>query len=242
MNDGSEATIQRRENMKLFHGKETIVQQAMPAMPSICTPLGTVEFSLSVSNQSYLATDCAKLNSGGWLYRYYYDSWDCELAICRVDVELACDQAVEECWGAVFRIQPKSGHQIDECNFTALWKEGYNWTSCGSDTGEGLEAIEYNNQIYQLHIGTQDGALLMGRKNQGDRIPKSFGIGIDVEAQGYILSSGKGISVPMSQMESDEICDIHVVIAWKKYEEEDVSTWLAVDQFSKDILRGEGLS
>ncbi|MGO4530400.1 hypothetical protein AB4Z30_15060 [Paenibacillus sp. 2TAF8] len=159
-----------------------------------------------------------------------------------MDVELACDQAVEECWGAVFRIQPKSGHQIDECNFTALWKEGYNWTSCGSDTGEGLEAIEYNNQIYQLHIGTQDGALLMGRKNQGDRIPKSFGIGIDVEAQGYILSSGKGISVPMSQMESDEICDIHVVIAWKKYEEEDVSTWLAVDQFSKDILRGEGLS
>ncbi|MGO4530399.1 hypothetical protein AB4Z30_15055 [Paenibacillus sp. 2TAF8] len=56
--------------MKLFHGKETIVQQAMPAMPSICTPLGTVEFSLSVSNQSYLATDCAKLNNGGWLYKY----------------------------------------------------------------------------------------------------------------------------------------------------------------------------
>ena len=46
----------------------------------------------------------------------------------------------------------------------------------------------------------------------------------------------------MSQMESDEICEIHVVIAWKKYVQEDVSTWLAVDPFSKDILKGEGLS
>lgn len=228
--------------MKLFHGKVTNDVLQMPAIPSICTPLGTVEFSLSVSNQSYRATDCARLTSGGWLYKYYYDSWDCELAICRVDVELACDHAVEECWGAVFRIKPKSGHQIDQCNFTALWKEGYHWTSCGSDTGEGLEAIEYKNETYQLHIGTQDGTLLMIRRNQSDRIPKSYGEGMDVESQGYILSSGKGISVPMSQMESDEICEIHVVIAWKKHVEEDVSTWLAVDQFSKDILRGEGLS
>lgn len=79
----------------------------------------------------------------------------------------------------------------------------------------------------------------MARRNQGDMIPKSLCLNSDFEKHGFILSSDKGIKIPMTLIDSNEICQVHFLVAWNKNIKEDVSTWLAVDQFSNEILKGE---
>ncbi|WP_431087678.1 hypothetical protein [Paenibacillus sp. 8b26] len=225
--------------MKLFHGEQVLIKENNLLQPQIHTPLGIIEFSLTVSDNFYHPEQSYKLKNGGSLYKYYYDSFDCELVVCRPKLNLALHLTVEECWGAVFRIKPYTNTQISTCSFSASWKEGYSWTDYGSNTGEDLEAVEYENQVYRLHLGTQDGDMLMARRNQGDMIPKSLCLNSDFEKYGFILNSDKGIKIPMTLIDSNEICQVHFLIAWNKNIEEDVSTWLAVDQFSNEILKGE---
>ncbi|MCP1183709.1 hypothetical protein [Paenibacillus sp. 1781tsa1] len=225
--------------MKLFRGEEALIQEIDTLQPSICTPLGTIEFLLSVSNECYFPTDCFRLKQGGFFYQYQYESFDCELVICKPKLDFASQQAVEECWGAVFRIKPNINYSISTCRFSAFWQEGYNWEDYGSNTGEDLEAIEYENENYRLHLGTQDAPLLIARRDQGDMIPKSLCLNTDFEKYGFIISSDKGIEVPMTPIDAEETCQIHFVIAWNRNIEEDVSTWLAVDLTSKQILKRE---
>ncbi|WP_342426677.1 hypothetical protein [Paenibacillus sp. FSL L8-0158] len=225
--------------MKLFHGERVLNKENNLLQPQIHTPLGIIEFSLTVSDNFYHPEQSYKLKNGGSLYKYYYDSFDCELVVCRPQLNHALHLTVEECWGAVFRIKPYMNTQISTCSFSASWKEGCSWTDYGSNTGEDLEAVEYENQVYRLHLGTQDGDMLMARRNQGDMIPKSLCLKSDFEKYGFILSSDKGIKIPMTLIDSNEICQVHFLVAWSKNIKEDVSTWLAVDQFSNEILKGE---
>ena len=227
--------------MKLFRGKEALIQGTDLIKPSIYTPLGTIKLSLAASGECYLPTHCSQLKHGGLLYQYYYDSFDCELVLCNLNHNLSSPQEVDECWGAVFRIKPNAYHQISTCSFSASWKEGYSWEDHGADTGENLEAVEYENEQYRLHIGTQEKPLIMRKRNQGDMIPKFLALNSDFEKYSSVLHSDQGVEVPMIQMDSREICQVHFLIAWKRKIEGDISTWLAVDQPTKEILKEEDI-
>ncbi|WP_339240552.1 hypothetical protein MKX40_07610 [Paenibacillus sp. FSL R5-0517] len=225
--------------MKLFRGKEALIQGAMCVKPSIYTPLGTIEISLVVSSEYYLPNQCSQLKHGGSLNQYYYDSFDCELVLCNLNHSHASHQEVEGYWGAVFRIKPNTNHQIITCSVSASWKEGYNWEVYGADTGENLEAVEYENEQYHLHIGTQDAPLIMGKRKQCDMNTKS--LDLDSVRYSIVLPTDQGIEISMAHMDSHEIYQVHFLIAWNRKIEEDISTWLAVDQPTKEILKVEGV-
>lgn len=53
--------------MKLFRGKEDLIQGTDLIKPSIYTPFGTIELSLALSSECYLPTHCAQLKHGGSL-------------------------------------------------------------------------------------------------------------------------------------------------------------------------------
>lgn len=161
--------------------------------------------------------------------------------LCNLNHNPSSPQEVDECWGAVFRIKPNAYHQTSTCSFSASWIEVYGWEDYGSDTGENLEAVEYENEQYRLHIGTQEEPLIMGKRNQGDMIPKSLALNSAFEKYSFVLHSDQGIEVSMTEIDSHQICQVHFLIAWKRKIEEDISTWLAVDQPTKEILKGEDI-
>lgn len=227
--------------MKLFYGEESVVREKDCLQPAIHTPLGIIQLSLSVSGQSYLPSQCFSLKNGGSFYTYASDSFDCELVICRPALNARLSLALQECWGAVFRIKPHAHTTISGCSFSAIWQEGFSWNDYGSDTGEHLVAVVYENLEYRLHLGTEDGPMLMARRYHGDMIPQSLNLESDLEQYGFILSSDQGIEVPMTEIEPHETCQIHFVTAWTRNMEGDVSTWLAVDQPAEKILQGEGI-
>ncbi|CAM3412760.1 hypothetical protein FTE24_020660 [Saccharibacillus sp. WB 17] len=227
--------------MNLFHRARRVILQPNQRQPALHTPLGSLAFSLTVSGQTYLPSHYGALQQGGSFYHYESDTFDCELVLCRPALDARLSLALQECWGAVFRIKPHAPTTIRGCSFSAFWQEGFSWSESGSDTGEHLEAVVYENPEYRLHLGTQDGHMLMIRKHRGDRIPQSLNLESDFEQHGLITSSEQGIEVPMTEIEPHETCQIHFVAAWTRNMEEDNSTWLAVDQPAANILHTEGL-
>lgn len=136
--------------------------------------------------------------------------------LCNLDHNLSLPQEVDECWGAVFRLKPNAYNQISTCSFSALWKEGYSWEDYGDDTGENREAVEYENEQYRLHIGTQEKPLIMRKRIQGDMIPKSLALNSDFEKYSFVLHSDQGIEVSMTEMDCFLI-DILLSGACRKY-------------------------
>lgn len=110
-------------------------------------------------------------------------------------------------------MQPNVNTVVSDCTFAACWQEGHTWTSYGSDTGQHLEAAEYSNAAYRLHLGTDDQEMLMIRRDQGDRIPVSFGQSSDMEWGKQIGLSERDLQIPMSTVAGGEICQIHFIVA-----------------------------
>ncbi len=227
--------------MKLFRGntlfqpQPVITPSSLQLDPAIHTPLGTIRLGLSLSDHPLVLTHSHNLKNEGRIYTYNNQSLECELFIVQINPELPEHLRVEECWGAVFRIRPQTDETIHQCTFSAHWTQDYSWNDCGWDTGENLEALQYRNQEYQLHLGTQDRDMLQFRRDQQDQIPQTFAI------NDTIWGSDRGLSVPMTLIQADEICQIHFVIAWNKQLPDDISTWLAVDQQTAAILQASNL-
>ncbi len=193
--------------MKLFPIKQAVTQEQYVAQPQIHTPLGIVQLSLSLSGEAIKPHRNYSFGNGSVLYTYNHHELECELVIFHIAPELPEHMSVEACWVAVFRMQTAVNTLLSDCAFAACWQEGYTWTSYGSsDTGQNLEAAEYSNETYQLHIGTENQEMLMIRRDQGDRVPLSFGQSPDVEWDEQIWNSERGLQVPMSAISGGEMC------------------------------------
>lgn len=229
--------------MNLFPVQQPIMQEQYVIAPQIHTPLGTIQLSVSLSEQSLHPDRSYTLKNDTLLYVYHQDTLECELILCQLNPELPEGMSVEACWAAVFRLKPKLDGVIPECTFAANWQEGYTWTDYGSDTGQNLEAAQYSNEAYRLHLGTQDRDMLMLRRDQGDGVPLSFGQDMHGirNADSKVWSSKYGLQVPMTTIAAGELCQIHFVVAWSRMVEDDASTWFAVDQLTESIVEAAGL-
>lgn len=229
--------------MNLFPVQQPIMQEQHGIAPQIHTPLGTIQLSVSLSEQPLHADRSYTLENGTLLYTYSHDALECELILCQLTPELPEGMNIKACWAAVFRIKPKLDGAIPECTFAANWQEGYTWTDYGSDTGQNLEAAQYSNEAYRLHLGTQDRDMLMLRRDQGDGVPLSFGQDMHGirNADSKVWSSKYGLQVPMTTIVAGELCQIHFVVAWSRMAEDDASTWFAVDQVTESIVEAASL-
>jgi hypothetical protein len=117
--------------------------------------------------------------------------------------------------------------------------------SCDPNSGEALDAVEIENEIYHLHIGTEDGEVLQSRAKVNDLMPKRFYnlLGShwheDEKFWSYYsfieyIDFGFKINIPI--LFTGEKIYFHFLVATnpiKASEEDprytDISTWLAVD-------------
>jgi hypothetical protein len=116
-------------------------------------------------------------------------------------------------------------------------------TSWDYSSGECLDAIEIENQTYNLHIGTEDAEVLQYRAYQNDWMPKRFQnlLGWHENEKYYseysfieYIDFGFKINIP--NLLKNEKIYFHFLVATNPIKqsqeyprERDVSTWLAVD-------------
>lgn len=110
-----------------------------------------------------------------------------------------------------------------------------NW---GYDSGENLDAVEIENKKELLHIGTEDGEVMKWRAENNDWFPSRLKNEISLEKPitNYIDFGFESI---IPNLEINEKLYLHFLIATRKKKEkndnENISTWIAVDNSKKQL-------
>lgn len=209
------------------------------------TPLGTVNFDICI-NKKFLSSisieeHSFQLNEGGKLFSYVHADFIAELVICEPIIRIPPHMKIEKAYGAVWRVKSLSD-QLN-CEFhTVLNPVIPHEIDAGADSGEHLEALTWDYKEYRLTLGTEDGVKLVERAKFNDMMPDRFNADDDLTQHSIVQGLKNGFNVPITKLKKNELCQVHFVIAWNKYEnEDDVSTWYAVDMDGKSILLFEGL-
>lgn len=202
----------------------------------IDTPLGLVTTYIKFSDyivDDQISKDTIQLETGARITTFYSQDFEAELLTCRPDYYIHHEQKLLDCWAFLWRFKPSKF--IHEPSFMVKWKEQYKWTESGYEGGENLVARSFSDNDYVVLIGTQDDDMLRVRAEVNDYIPKKF---IDMVNGPYVLVSdfNEGIEVPMPDLEPNDICQIHFIVAWNNNIKDEVATWYAVDCFPEFIL------
>jgi len=117
----------------------------------------------------------------------------------------------------------------------------------GINGGEDLDALEYYNGKYQVHIGTEDDVLQKKRSINSDWLPpryskylgyydttRKFKLGSFTQYQ----KSRLGFIIKIPRIRNQEKAYFHFILAAKECDDENSDTWLAVDISKKDLLSG----
>ncbi|QQZ09836.1 hypothetical protein [Heyndrickxia vini] len=230
--------------MELFSSRLTI-QSINFCEHVIPTPLGAITFDIII-NQIFLSeADCSRqyyrLSNGGIAIQYRHSDFIAELVFCEPTIHLPFPFYLDKAVGAVWRV--KSLTEKMNCEFITHLQPNHPYEiETGPDSGECLDAITLENKKYKLTLGTQDGVALAARAKKKDRIPDRFPSTDDIALYGLVNYITNGLTVPLPPLTQDEICQVHFVTAWKpNNNDEDATTWFAVDLTGEDILLKEGL-
>ncbi|MFD1018585.1 hypothetical protein [Thalassobacillus hwangdonensis] len=215
----------------------------------VSTPFGTMCFPLILEGNA--VTDKAEkaaymLDSGATVLSYEGETYTAELLIGEVLGNFQNNIEVDVMIAAVWRV--RVNQQTNECTFKAFLEPGdCDDFSCGPDSGENLESLQFINDAYMMNLGTEDGASLLSRATNGGGMPAAFSTRYPFE-QCYdyvdiVKYDRYGLTLPLSSIQSGEMCQAHFVLALKEgVDEEDASTWIAVDRKGEDLLAEHGIS
>lgn len=113
----------------------------------------------------------------------------------------------------------------------------------GYASGENLDAIEVKNKTQQLHIGTEDNDAQRKRAIAGDWMPKRFEDQLCVDQPSYLSFTEYidfGFKTTIPELNKGEKIYFHFIVAVNPIKqsiqypnEQDVSTWYAVEQSKK---------
>lgn len=198
----------------------------------IGTPLGTVCLDVHVNTESISdkSNTTNLLSNGRKIISWYADQFQAELLICKPTIDLPLHLKIDDCWAAVWRL--KALHDIDSSiSFLCSWKEPFAWTEAGPNSGEHLDAQTFSGNGKNITIGTEDGAMLSARASFNNGVPRR--LEKELDDLGLVEYFGEGISVPIPNLLTDEMIQVHFLVAWSS---DELATWFAVDQKSDQIL------
>lgn len=114
---------------------------------------------------------------------------------------------------------------------------------CGQNSGEALDSIEYNNNLHQIHLGTEDYVLQWQRSINSDWLPSRYSKFLNFETKNRAFKIGSftkylqyGFLTKIPYLRMRERAYFHFILAEKPYEDHNVDTWLAVDISKKELL------
>lgn len=195
------------------------------------TPLGDVFFNCEIFGKSLLnvyPTKIESFKSTDLISSWICDEYIAEFIRLNFVPKLPAGMKVDNCIFAAWRI--KSLKKILECNFTCWLEselEGF------PEPGEGLIAQSFENKSYKLMIGTEDEEYLQHRAESNYWLPNHFKTKIESDQIDYLYN---GIRIALPELSQNETMQIQFIVSWSSKENEDISTWYAVDQSPKKIL------
>jgi hypothetical protein len=210
--------------------------------PAIETPAGTISFDIRIKGCSLSSqrteTICFQLENGALLARYSHKDYIAELLICEPAVRIPEHMEIDKAAAAVWRL--RASNDLTDCVFNAEMnpqgKDGW------PESGEGLEAMTWENSGCKLTLGTEDGTVLVHRARMQDMMPDRFQAEDEISQYQIVRCVPNGIAVPIPELRKGEICQVHFAAAWNRPREEgDAAAWFAVETDGRSILSSCGV-
>lgn len=117
--------------------------------------------------------------------------------------------------------------------------------SPGSNSGEDLDAMWYDDSKFQVHVGTEDGEVQMERAKVEDWLPARYAKYLNWTLEQKKIHIGSfteytktGFLTRVPNLKLGEEAYFHFILAEKAYKEHDNDTWLAVDVSKEQLLAG----
>ena len=169
----------------------------------LTTPIGSLSF-------------CAQSHKG--------DLHNASISICEIEPTIPDGMQVEKCIGVLFKcISPKLlNNVVFSCRWNDLNAPGY------GNSGEGLDAWEWEHDDILVMIGTEDGDWLNNRLNLGKQyLNDSY----------PVTMRDNQITINIENFEANKELSLHFVVAWNPAPEPvEASCWFAVDVPHKKLL------
>ena len=146
--------------------------------------------------------------------------------------KLPTGMEVEECIGAIWRVKATSENVQLKFNCTLESN-----LLASPEFGEGLVAQSFENTSSQIYIGTEDEEYLIQRAGKY-WLPDHFKNKIFAE---LIQCIPTGIQVTFPSLGTNEILQLHFIVAWTSVANKPISAWYAVDQSPEWILYQVGI-
>ncbi len=195
------------------------------------TPLGKLHFncmvngkSLSKNKQQFIESIMPETTIVSW------QSEVCDIEFLRTNFipKLPEGMKVDSCIGGIWRIKNYFNNTL--FRFTCYLET----TLEGSqETGEGLIALSFDKSTHRLTIGTEDEEYLKSRANSNDWLPSHLKDEISSES---IHISRNEIIIDYPACFANETMQTHFIVAWGFNNNQNLSTWYAVDQSTTTIL------
>lgn len=157
----------------------------------------------------------------------------------KIRIPLYNGETVSDSYGWIFRIE-KIADTHETIETYCLLDKNIDDIEFDIATGEHLDAIQADSQDWTLHIGTEDGETLNSRAENDDWFLHRLGNKVNFY-QSITEMKQNGFVTKIPDLNKDERIHIQYLTAYDKRDEQKVNTWLAVDEFIRNLENWIGM-
>jgi hypothetical protein len=198
------------------------------------TPIGTISCRLT-SNKPYITLIENKTYENGQSEIFKTNAYQIELVEFKVRLPLYNGSILTDSRGWIWRIY-KQQNNFENLHLDCELIEPTDDINYDFATGEHLDAIEASNKDWILHIGTEDGEVLNSRAAYNDWFPNRLQNTVDFY-QSITEIKTNGFTTNIPNLRINEKIHIHYICAYdrRKNDPENINTWLAVDEYIRNL-------
>ncbi|MEU7767780.1 hypothetical protein AB0B25_21980 [Nocardia sp. NPDC049190] len=201
----------------------------------IVTPLGTVEFSVSLGSDALPAEPNTvwRLANGSRLHRWRHPTATVDLLIGSIDVPPWDGDVPVPMWAGIWQVQACDGLPglVVSAELTNVPADAYG----GPDSGECLAAVSVENEHFMVSIGGPDSELLAMHAADGRLMPASWAHLLRTgeheipTAYGVRYTDPARITWHLPGLATGEVARLCIATAWCPRDGDRPAAWYAVD-------------
>lgn len=209
--------------------------QADRRPPVIDTPLGIVEFSVTLGSEALPAKPNTvwRLANGSCLYRWRHRTATVDLLLGSIDVQPWDGGSPVPIWAGIWQVQARDGLSglVVSAELTDVPANAYG----GPDSGECLAAVSVENEHFMVSIGGPDYDLLAMHAADGRLMPADWAdllpIGADETTTEYGVRYTDPIRIAwhLPGLTTAEVARLCIATAWCPRDDDRPAAWFAVD-------------
>lgn len=202
------------------------------------TPIGIVICGL-ISDNSEISLIKQHNYINGFSETYQTISCQIELIEFKINLPLINGDSLTDSNGWIWRII-KTNNDLEHIRLYCRLVDSVDNVDYDIATGEHLDAIEVSNNDWIITIGTEDCDVLQSRALINDWFPKRI-LNILNDNQFLTQLEKNGISTVIPDLINGEKIHIQYIAAFDQKQHDKVNTWIAVDQYIRELEKWIGL-